>query len=535
MKRLLLVLFLIWFPFLAFAQEDEILAEAYLYNEADQSLEKEVLEPETEIAESKPPITKKVREKRVRTTNKDSDRVVVHDFNIQGELIGGERQAGSGGLKEWQGALKLNYSGSIGLTEKMSILLTEDLDGMTAATDYSPVRELNHPSNSITRLGLGYSGVGKVQARAFTHLFFSNDQIGFPIAAESQSYLLDASLLHKNRSGFDLFFEFPIKKKVMLSGDLLYTNLTYEYNRFSNKLEKQHDADLWARGLFGIDLAKKKKFSLLFGGLIKHDLNESTLYNMGQGYAGFESVLKLFKKKLDIRASLLGRYYASPAIGEGYNNYADDIGLLPHIRFYWKMKPRFYLKGDFDWELAPTTKAEGWFFKQRYELALRKAGKNLSSMEFGGWMSAGSYQPRMCLYGNGLINLNQKFHIIPSIRSYFMGQSVGNWTKIDSLSSGFDTTNFTVYKENGKIYKIDVWGNKFVHEINFDAYQYYRTDLGLTLRHKFGSAESNFFKKMSFYYGALFQVYTNVSDFQSSFESPFISNFRLILGLSNFL
>jgi hypothetical protein len=457
-----------------------------------------------------------------------------HNIDVQGRVTGGEHNAGDKALSEWQGGIRLDYSGKINLSEKMSILVSENLDGITGATDYSPVREYNHPGNSITTLGLEYSGTSTVQAEVFSQIYFNSDWIGFPIDDGSQSYLLDASMLKRNRSGFDLFAEIPFEK-VLVAANLLYNHLLYDYSRFDHVELNQRDADLWATGLIGIQLAKKKKLSITLGGLVKSDINDYNGYNFYQGYGGFKSVLRLFKKKLDIRASLLGRFIASPVIEEQYKNYADGIGVLPRVRFYWKMKPRNYLKGDFDWELAPTTKTDGWFVKQRYELAYRKAGREYSAMEFGGWMSLGSLQPRICTYGNGIISVNHKFEIMPGIRAYFLGQSSEEWIVVDTLS-GYSANQDIKKIENGKMVHITKDGIKSVREsYSFDKYQYYRTDLDLTFRHKLYPEEGNIFKHLTIYYGGQYQLYTNVTENQDAFESPFISTFRIICGIASFL
>ncbi len=430
-----------------------------------------------------------------------------HDIDIQTHVTGGEHSAGEGGLGEWQGSFSLDYSGNVPISDNVSLLLNQSIDGMTEATEFSPMREYNHPAKSISYLGLGFYGAGVVQAQAFSELFFNSEYIGFPVDQTFQTHLIDASMLQRSRNGVDLFFEFPIKQ-MLLSGNLLYSDLLYDYNRSGDILLNQHDADLWGSGLMGVSFAEEKVW-IKAGGLLKHDLNEFSGYNFSKAFAGIESNFKLFKKKLDIRADLYGRFYASTLLGEKHNNYADGIGFLPRLRFYWRLKARTYLKADLEYEIAPANSGD-LMVKQRYELAFRKAWKNYTSFEIGSWASMGGFTPRICMYGNSNVHFNEKFEMVYGVRSYLFGAY--SKSKVENGSSDSKTTYI------------------------FDGYNYYRTDIDLMLRQKIGlNSGSDFMKHMALYGGARYRIYSPIDSYSDLFESPNVSTLRFYLGVTSFL
>jgi len=455
-----------------------------------------------------------------------------HDIDIKYAVTGGERNAGDGLLKEWQGALFLDYSSNIQLSKTLSLLLGETLDGMTAATARSPYRQMNNPANSISNIGLGYYGPVMIEATGFSHFLFNNSQIGFPVDKTSQSYLLDASILQKNKTGIDVYFSLPARNRMALEADILYTNLTYNLYRDDVEETRRHDADLWATGSLSLSLGKKKSFGLLSGAVIKHDLNAYSGYNYSEGYLGMNLAQDFFRKKLNIRAALLGRMIINTIVEQ--KGYADNIGILPELRVMLKPKPRTFFKGDLEYEIAPSDYGKV-FFKQRYELSYRKVSKKFSAFEIGGWGSFGSLLPRISLYGNGIIAAGKKVEIIPGIKGYLLGETQGEWRQVATLTSGFDSTTVTIKMENGQKVKIDRYGNKFLYENVFNGFKYYRTDIDLIIRYKIRSEKSSFFRNMALYMGLQFQLYQKLPSFADSFESANVSRRGVYIGITNYL
>lgn len=421
----------------------------------------------------------------------------AHDIDFTYNLIGGEKEAGDKILSEWVHEIILRYYGNIRLADKFGLIIHEEFDGITRATDKFPARSINHPVNSRTSLGLEFTGFGRLQIRGFSQAFINSFENDFPVHYESINPLIDATMVQKFKNGADLYWEIPIKK-VLLTTNLLYNNLLYDYYRLGDKKEDQYESDLWFNGSVIYSLLEER-LQIKCNGLAKYDFNEYGGYNLANIYLGVGSDFMLFKRKLKGTGDLLSRYNYCPIMED--KGYADKFGAVSHLRLFYKLKPRMFLKGDVEYEVAPTS-TDQWYVKQRYELAFRKAWKNLSSVEAGGWGSFGTLFPRLCGYAAADISAIPKLDIIPGIRAYWIWDE--NW----GMPEGSD--------EPVKL---------------SSGYTFYRTDFELMLRYKISTKKSNFFKNFTLKGGAEYKIF----DWDPVSDPPFVNTLRLFLGMTNYL
>jgi len=344
----------------------------------------------------------------------------AQDIDFSYNLIGGEKETGDTKLSEWVHEFVLRYYGDIRLAEKFGILISEEFDGITHATDKFPARAVNHPVNSRTSLGLEFTGLGRLQIKGFSQIFINSFENDFPVHFESNNPLVDATMVQRFKNSADVFWEIPIND-MLLTADFLYNNLVYDYYRLGDKKESQYDSDVWLNGSFIYSL-HEGKLQIQCKGVAKHDLNEYSGYNFAGIYLGVGSDFKLFKRKVRGTAELLPRYYSCSIMED--KGYADGFGAVSRIRLFYKIKPRLFIKGDAEYEFAPAFE-NNWYVKQRYELAFRKAWKNLSSVEAGGWGTFGTLFPRLCGYAAADISAVPKLDIIPGIRAYWVWDE--NW------------------------------------------------------------------------------------------------------------
>ena len=421
----------------------------------------------------------------------------AHDIDFTYNLLGGEKEAGDKTLSEWVHELALRYYGSFHPTEKFAILLSEDFDGITGATDKFPARTINHPVNSRTSLGLEFTGLGRLQIKGFSQTFFNSFENDFPIYFESKSPLVDATMIQRSKNSADIYWEIPVND-MTFTAEVLYTNLIYDYYRLGDKKEGQYDSDLWFDGSFNYSL-HEGKLQILCRGLAKYDFNEYGGYNLANIYLGIGSDFLLFKRKVKGTAEALPRYYVSSIME--HKGYADGLGAVSRIRLFYRMKPRLFLKGDVEYEFAPAVE-NNWYVKRRYELAIRKAWKNLSSVEVGGWGTFVVLFPRLCSYVAADISAIPKLDIIPGVRAYWLWDE--EWSKSDNSDD-------VVVLSSG--------------------YSFVRTDLALLLRYALGAENSPFFKHFAFKGGAEYTIF----NWEPVQDTPYVNNLRLFLGITNYL
>lgn len=421
----------------------------------------------------------------------------AQDVEFTYNLVGGEKTTGDNKLKEWVHELVLRYFGSFPFTEKFGLLISEEFDGITTATNKFPARSINHPVKSRASLGLEFTGLGRMQIKGFSQAFINSLENDFPVWRDSETHLVDATMVQRFKNSADFYWEIPIKRMNIMA-NVLYNNLLYDYYRLGESKADQHESDLWFNGSMVFSLVEEK-LQIIARGVAKHDFNDYGGYNIANVSLGVGSDFVLFKRKLKGAGELMPRYYMCSIMDE--RGYADQLGITSHVRLFYKLKPRMFLKGDLEYEVAPATGTQ-WFVKQRYELAFRNAWKNLSSIEFGGWGTFGTLFPRVCGYASSDIAAIPKLDIIPGVRAYMIWEE--NWTK-----TGI--------------------GDDLI--LQSSGYSFYRTDLELMIRYKIGAQNSNFFRNFALNCGAEYKVF----DWGEVLDPPYVNTLRLFFGLTNYL
>lgn len=421
----------------------------------------------------------------------------AQDVEFTYNLIGGEKSAGDKNLNEWVHEIVLRYFGNYRLSEKFGLLLSEEFDGITTATNKFPGRNINHPVKSRASLGLEFTGLGRMQIKGFSQAFINSLENDFPVWQDSKTHLVDATMVQRFKNSADFYWEIPINRMNIMA-NVLYNNLLYDYYRLGDVEPDQYESDLWFNGSLAFSLVEEK-LKILCRGIAKHDFNEYSGYNLANILFGIGSDFILFKRKVKGTGEILARYYTCSIMDE--RGYADQLGLVSHLRLLYRLKPRMFLKSDLEYEVAPASGNE-WYIKQRYELAFRKAWKNLSAIEAGGWGTFGTLFPRVCGYATGDIAVIPKLDIIPAVRVYWMWEE-----RVGGEGVPSETTELS------------------------SGYSFYRTDVELMLRYKIGSENSNFFKNFALHCGAEYKLF----DWDPVPDPPFVNTLRLFIGMTNYL
>jgi len=432
----------------------------------------------------------------------------VQNVDISGHMHGGATDANSTSIDEWAQEVILRYSGNIPLTEKAGFLISEEFDGISSPTNVSPLRAVNHPIVSRTAVGLEFTRVGRMQITGLSQIFYKSTNTDIAVPNDLNTPLKQATMIQRSRSSADFFWEIPIQS-LTVSANAFYTYLSYDYYRMGDVKNDQHDADIWVDGALSYSF-RKDKLRLKARTVVKHDLNESADYNLVQAFFGIEGDFMLMKRKIKGTVDFFPRYYFSPVMED--KNYADEIGVVSNLRLFYQIVPRFFIKTDLEYEVAPHT-SSAWYIKQRYDLALRKTGKNFSAVEAGGWGTFGSLFPRICGYANAEIAVVPKLDILPAVKAFF---TLGNTTtKVP------DSANVV----NGAIV------------LSGDEYTFYRTDLQLGIRYKPGVERSVFLRNTAVTCGAVYKLFnwgTTVNG-ETPKDAPYVNNLHLFLGFTNYL
>lgn len=380
---------------------------------------------------------------------------------------------------------------------KAFIPLAIELDGYTAASRRlsNAKASLTYPVNFIASGGLGFDGKIKLCGEGFVHMMSSNNELALPWSSSNSDFYNYGSIKQYYRIGGDVSFELPLEK---INIDIFshnnisafgYTNSLHDSLNSSNQL----DHDWWITPTFTF-----KPFERLFikaEYLRKNELDNSGAYDIDMVWLGLETNLKLLKRKmLRIYGDFNGRYYRSDVMSEkGYLENGDKtgaLGLESHIRTFFKLKKKWYLKGDMLVDISSLMQ------KQRYEIAIRKVSKSGTlSGEAGSWGTFGSLFPRLCSYGRGRLGVNEYFAFLPQAKAYFR------------------------------------WDD--------EKYSYYRTDLGLELEGRLPVRPEKIFTSLYILGGADYKMYSweegNSMTYDNKLSNFFPTNLNLYLGLRTFL
>lgn len=169
--------------------------------------------------------------------------------------------------------------------------------------------------------------------------------------------------------------------------DLNYIRLNYDRIWEDGAVAKSIDDDLWSEADLGI-IPGGKSITLGMGMLMKNNITNTDDFNYGDYYGDIagDHTVDFIVRKLYLDWRLGGHYRLSQALAD--NGDADGPASVLYLRPVFEMKNDFYLKGVAKLDISADMQ------KQWYELMVRKAWKNNSSIDVRYWTVLGSYFPR---------------------------------------------------------------------------------------------------------------------------------------------
>ncbi len=372
-----------------------------------------------------------------------------------------------------------------------------ELDGYTAASKRlsNPKAHFSYPVNIIASGGLGLDGVVKLEGEGFAHIIAGNNKIAMPYSVSTSDFYEYGEITQYYRVGGNVSFELPLER---FNLDIFSHNNISAFG-YTNTLDddlnssNQFDHDWWIKP--EMKFKPLDFLSIKAEYLRKFELDNGGVYDMDMVWLGLETDLKILKRKmLRIYGDLNGRFYRSENMEtRGYLDNGEKsgaLGLESHVRAFFKLKKKWYLKGDLLVDISAL------MAKQKYEVSLRKVSrKGNFSAEAGSWGTFGSLFPRICSYGKGRIGVNDYFAVLPQAKAYFR------------------------------------WDD--------EKYNYYRADLGLELEGRLPVRPEKVFTSLYILGGADYKMYSWEDGYFVSYDNKlsnmFPTNLNLYLGLRTYL
>jgi hypothetical protein len=340
-------------------------------------------------------------------------------FEIKGFDILGEDSAGSKNYNKAFANSYINYIGTYNLSENMQLLLQENYDGIflisykrdTVSNRLSPVAERNVLSSNTAGLGLRFTKLGdaqiliknlwyidtmsiypsfapKMYGKHITYDSLTSDSI-----ANGLLYYDQLQMIRTSRTNMNLYWALPIGPMVICA-DLNYFFLNYiNPVKLSNssvsdsviRRDKITDVDQFLNVSIRYNLSLD--FHTELGTNLKHNLSDLSFSNLYRYYlsVGGDHSLPLDNK---LTWSADAQWYMRAAESTMPQDYASKLvsfnSNIPKSLIY-----RIYVRDVFTIAWGVFLKATAildlsdQLFKQRYELAIRKAWENSSYIDAG--------------------------------------------------------------------------------------------------------------------------------------------------------
>lgn len=276
---------------------------------------------------------------------------------------------------------------------------------MDGSTVHMALPERIIPLVSHSALGLQYD------RNILYHIGITNNILGRSSTIRPNYFsTVDSTMTQKMLSSLNMRWEVDAERIDFLA-DISYFRLNYDLGYNSDKVTKSIDDDMWSEIYFAFKYTENFKIGI--GTLVKSDLNTTSDYDYGDHYIGLEGehTIKLTRaRKLFIDWRIAEHYRISDAIY--YKGDAEGAATVLYFNPVLKLRKRVYLKGITKLDLSKKMQ------KQWYELALRKAWRNHSSIDLGYWNIAGSYFPRQGSKLRMVLFLG-KLGLIPDLRLYW--------------------------------------------------------------------------------------------------------------------
>jgi hypothetical protein len=399
----------------------------------------------------------------------------------------------------------VNYLGVYSFSPVWQFLVSENYDGIypfnnkrdSVSGKLAPLPERNVLSSNNVSLGLGFTGFGNAQVivrnlwyidtmsiypdlapRAFARVE-NVDSLTSDSIENGLLYFDRLQLIRTSRSNASLYYQFPVGSAEIIA-DVNYFFLNYiNPVRMSNESvfdsvisrNKYTDIDQYVNLLLKYNLPLD--FNVMLGTHLKHNLSGHSFTNLYQYelMAGGDHSFPLSNKLTwNAGAQWLGRAKAS-SMPEEYRSYMEGKYAIPRQLTY-----SYYVRDVYTlaWGVFVKATAIGDFskdlYKQRYELALRKAWENSSYIDGGYFTAIGGLFPMRGSY------LRARYCPVPSLA--FTGATKFLWQQT------------TIYDDTGAIasYKFKYLKNVSTAEIALKLFR----DVALI-----GGAEYMYFNRNS--------------------------------------
>jgi hypothetical protein len=373
-------------------------------------------------------------------------------FDISGAVISGKNKndvdAVSSATKKngTAGNATVKYSGNYALFSKLGIILEEQFDGLMAIGQkkdstgiIQPVSEKLVPSSNYAAAGVQANYFGDVQLLVKNWLYLdpsiiSPYYLGFMDIPDydTSQYMFDGgvSIKRKMRTDLNLSIVLPIRM-VEIAADINYFSLNYErsvegLNLTTFELEKidkrnKTDADLISD--LGLKVKLPKNLAVAGGVFLKQNISGNAFMNLYQYKLQFQGDNR-FPSDNKITWSLGVEQFmrnSSSSYPDGFSTaiQSHSFTVKPYctmfIRDVYTLDWGFFLKGIVILDIGKD------LYKQRYELSLRKAWQNESSVDFGYFNALGGLFPMQGLFIRSIYRPIEKLGISLNTKSIWEG------------------------------------------------------------------------------------------------------------------
>jgi hypothetical protein len=358
-----------------------------------------------------------------------------YQFEFKGYDIVGESQSGKGIYGSNAGLLYGNFNTTLALNQNFDLLLSNELDhvlklayddpNQRIVTKISPFAEKKLPNSNTFGASLRFKGLGTMSL-GLKNMAYSESLPIYPeflqthYAPPDPNYTWSGDgVKRQTRNTVNAYWLLPIADFSILA-DINYFGFNYALDQGGMNMNTLSDTlfgswtgayqDLWSR--FTTGWAIDPAFNLSAGVVNKTDLNGNSKYNL------YRYLVQIKGNKVAIADnnftwSLSGRWYESEMMKE--NGFAVGPGALLYLRDVFSIDRGLFLKGSMSLEVGDS------LFKERFEVALRKAWESESSIEAGYFTNQGGLFPTQGLYLRTKKYLTPEFSMVTDIKTIWEG------------------------------------------------------------------------------------------------------------------
>lgn len=373
-------------------------------------------------------------------------------FDISGAVISGKNRndldAVSSATKKngTAGNANVKYYGNYALFSKVGIILEEQFDGLMAISQkkdstgiVQPLSEKLVPSSNYAAAGVQAKYYGDMQLLVRNWLYadpaiISPYYTGFMDIPDYDSsvymYSGGASIKRKMRTDVNLSILLPIRM-FEFAADINYFALNYQrsvegLNLTTFELEtfdKRNITDVDLISDLGVKVKLPFDMAVAGGVFLKQNLSGSAFMNLYQYRLQLQGDNRIPSDNKIIWSLGVEQYMrnSSSSYPDGYSaaiqnhSFTEKPYFTMVVRDVYTLDWGFYLKGLVILDLGKD------LYKQRYELSLRKAWRNESSLNFGYFNALGGLFPTQGLFIQSIYRPIEKLGISLNTKSLWEG------------------------------------------------------------------------------------------------------------------